>query len=366
MIAFYISGHGFGHAVRCAAVMNALRRLDPSVRLHVRTAAPEWLFARTVHTPVACSATATDTGMQQIGSLHLDIEGSLAGARAFMRTFADRVETEAAWIRSVDAALVVADIPALGIAAAAAAGVPSVAFGNFTWDWIYAAYAGTEDLTAPIGDAYERASLALRLPMHGGFDRMATVVDVPLVARVSSREPSDVRRRLGLAPERPVVLVSFGGLGLDGLDLEALHRLDGYQVLVGGARPADAPPMVHGGGAVVAFDEAAMYAAGLRYEDVVGAADVVVSKPGYGIIADCVAHDTALLYTPRGAFREYDVLVGALPGLLRAHAISHADLFAGRWAPALDALSTIPSPAVRPDVTGADVVARRLLGMIGR
>ena len=39
------------------------------------------------------------------------------------------------------------------------------------------------------------------------------------------------------------------------------------------------------------------------------AADVVVTKPGYGIIAECLANDTAIVYTSRGEFAEYDVLV---------------------------------------------------------
>ena len=34
----------------------------------------------------------------------------------------------------------------------------------------------------------------------------------------------------------------------------------------------------------------------------VGAADAVVSKPGYGIISECIANETAILYTSRGHF----------------------------------------------------------------
>ncbi len=50
--------------------------------------------------------------------------------------------------------------------------------------------------------------------------------------------------------------------------------------------------------------------AGLLYQDLVAAADVVVSKPGYGIVSECVANGTALLYTSRGRFIEYDLFVG--------------------------------------------------------
>ena len=51
----------------------------------------------------------------------------------------------------------------------------------------------------------------------------------------------------------------------------------------------------------------------LRYEDLVAAADVVVSKPGYGIVSECIANDTALLYTSRGRLIEYDVMVAEMP-----------------------------------------------------
>ena len=60
-------------------------------------------------------------------------------------------------------------------------------------------------------------------------------------------------------------------------------------------------------------------ASGYRYEDLVRAADVVVTKPGYGIIAECLANDTALLYTDRGRFIEYDVLVAAMRRSRRLH-----------------------------------------------
>ena len=107
-----------------------------------------------------------------------------------------------------------------------------------------------------------------------------------------------------------------------------------------------------------------MYAAGIRYEDLVRAVDVVLTKPGYGIISECVANDTALLYTSRGDFIEYDVFVAEMPRVLRAGFIDHDDLFAGRWAPHLDALLAQPAPPERPAVDGAAVAAERLLSMV--
>lgn len=352
-IVFYTSGHGFGHASRDIEVINALLAAAPGLRVISRTGAAKWLFERTV-TPVAAGSferleTHTDTGAVQIDSLHLDEAATVAAAREFMRTFDERVAREAAFLDQHDAQLVVSDIPALGIAAAHHAGIPAVGLGNFTWDWIYSAYAGADDLVRQLGAAYATARVALRLPMHGGFATFPRVLDIPLVARRSARDPEETKRALRLPRRERLVLLSFGGYGAGRIPEAALSSLPGYSVIGSAAHP---------------LDESAMYDAGFRYEDVVRAADVVITKPGYGIISECIANDTALLYTSRGRFIEYDVLVRDMPRYLRTRFIDHDDLFAGRWQHHLDAVLAEPAPLERPRVDGADVAAQHLLAML--
>ena len=340
-IAFYISGHGFGHASRSIEVINALVDRQPDARIVIRSEVAPWLVARTVRPGVTLEPVACDTGVVQIDSLTLDDTATLARARAFMATFPARVDHEVAWLTRVGATHVVADLPPLGIAAAHAAGLPAIALGNFTWDWIYAGYAGSDDLVSLIGEIYSRTTLALRLPMWGGFATIPRVTDMPMVARRPSRDPMAVRDALRLPRDQRLVLASFGGYGINGFHVAAIRQVPGYRVLL----PGD-------------LDEAAMYEQGLRYEDLVHAVDVVVTKPGYGIISECVANHTALLYTSRGHFVEYDDLVEAMPRYLRTAFIDHADLFAGRWATHLDALLAQPAPPEQPATNGADVAAR--------
>ena len=106
-----------------------------------------------------------------------------------------------------------------------------------------------------------------------------------------------------------------------------------------------------------------MYNVGVRYEDLVGAAAAVVTKPGYGIIAECIANDVAVLYTSRGHFPEYDVLVEEMPKYLRAAFISQDELFAGKWETHLNQLLAQPKPKnyKKPEMNGADVAAELLL-----
>jgi hypothetical protein len=344
-IVFYTSGHGLGHASRDIEVIQALLALRPDARVVVRTGAQPWLFALNVP-QVELQSCEVDTGVVQIDSLRLDEEETTREALRFYSELDRRVAEEARTLGGLGADLVVGDIPPLAFAAADCAGVSSVALGNFTWDWIYSAYPAfnrsAPDVISTIRRAYSYATLALRLPLHGGFEPMVNIVrDVPLIARRSFRDRHEIRRALGCPPDRPVVLLSFGAYGVD-FPMETVSRSTRVTVISAVREP---PP-------------------GFRYPDLVAASDVVISKPGYGIISECVANGAALLYTSRGHFVEYDLLVAEMPHFLRCRYISQEDLRAGRWADAIDALLAQPAPRERPRVDGAGVVAKAILNLV--
>ena len=368
---FYISGHGFGHASRQIEIINALTAIRPDVHIVVRTSAPRWLFDRAVVRPLAFCAGEPDTGVVQVDSLHVDGAASISRAWDFHRTLDARAEAEARLLDRHNATLVAGDIPPLAFAAAATAGVPGVGIGNFTWDWIYEHYrdlvAAAPDLLSIVRGAYATADLAWRLPMAGGFEAFPRVVDVPLVARHARRPRADTRAALGLPADRPLVLVSFGRYGIGALDWATATRQGDLGVVVA-HDPIDTGPAKPEGsadGRLFDVDVPRMFERGFHYEDLVAAVDVVLTKPGYGIIAECAANDTALVYTSRGDFAEYAVIVEAMPRLVRCAYIDHGDLFAGRWMPVVRQVLNQPPAAERPATDGAQVVARGLAGYLG-
>jgi hypothetical protein len=362
-IVFYISGHGFGHASRQIEVINALAARAPDLRLVVRTSAPRWLFGRTLRLPVEVQTIECDTGVVQIDSLRPDERATITRAREFHATFEERSAAEAAVLERLRAAFVVGDIPPLAFAAAARTAVPAVALANFTWDWIYEDYAEhlheAPDLLPVIRAAYAQAAAGWRLPMSGGFATIREVIDLPFVARQSRRDPGEVRRALGLPTDRPLVLVSFGGYGLDGLDEVAVAGGAGFGVVttnnVGRAAASRASEWL------IRLDEQSLYGRGYRYEDLVRAVDIVVTKPGYGIIAECIANDTAMLYTSRGRFAEYQVLLSEMPRYLRCAFLEQSELRAGQWLPHLERLLAQTPPAEKPLTNGAAVAAEMIL-----
>jgi len=363
VIAFYISGHGFGHASRDIEIINALVARMPGVDVFLRTSVPRWLLDRTIKTRFSLDAEPCDTGVVQIDSLRLDALETIARAREFYATLDARAEREAARLRERGVRLVIADVPPLACAAAARAGVPSFVVGNFTWDWIYEGYApelrDAPGLIPAIQRAYRLANAAWRLPMHGGFEAFDRILDVPCVARHATHDPAGTRARLGLPVQRPLALVSFGGYGVQDLDFAGLDCFDAWDLVITGRhRPEGLPRGVH------FFEEEHIYDAGLRYEDLVAAVDVVVTKPGYGIVSECIANGTAMVYTSRGHFAEYPVMVTEMPRYLRCAYLNQDALLAGRWRTALEAARGGAPPPERPRTDGADVIAGMIAAII--
>jgi len=115
---------------------------------------------------------------------------------------------------------------------------------------------------------------------------------------------------------------------------------------------------------VLTIDERKLYGDGLRYEDLVAAVDIVLTKPGYGIVSECIANGTRLLYTSRGRFREYDIFIEQMPHFLPCQFLSLRDLSAGRWNAAIGNLLAKPFPDHRPDTNGAEIAAAKIDTML--
>ena len=369
-IVFYVSGHGFGHASRTIEVINAVLARRPETRIGVRTSAPRWLFDLTVKGKVAFSTLECDTGVVQMDALSLDEADTIRRASSFHSDLVTRAASETRVLRELNTGLIVGDIPPLAFAVGAAAGIPSIGIGNFTWDWVYADYPRVRlapSLLPTIRGAYSKASMALRLPMSAGFESLSNVRDIPFIARHAGRTREEVCKLLKLPGDKPIVLVSFGGYGLPGLETDMLAKFKKYTVVnvisASVSRTRKDMPVTERKGSLVSVNEEGMYDTGVRYEDLVGAAAVVVTKPGYGIIAECIANDAAVLYTSRGHFPEYEVLVEDLPKYLRSAFISQEELFAGKWESHLDKLlaQSRPKNYKKPDTSGADVAADILL-----
>jgi L-arabinokinase len=346
MIVAYVSGHGYGHATRTGEVLRRVAGLEPRLKLAVATSGPERLYRQAIPGPFLFRSLECDVGLAQRDALTIDEAASAERWEAFAAGGASRIATEAAWLREVGATVVVGDIPPLAFAAAARAGVPSVGLANFSWDWIYRHLAPRHAALSRAADdaanSYALADGLLELPFAGDLSAFGRRESVGLVARRPRVSAAEARRRLGLSATRPSVLLSFGGLGLPDLDAGVLAHLGAF----------------HFFGSELSWD--VLESLDLGYQDVVAAADVVVTKPGYGIVSDAIGAGSRLVYTERGDFPEYPILVREMLDYLPAVHVSNEDLRAGRLRQPIEEVLDMPFPPAA-DLGGAERAARRLI-----
>ncbi len=195
--------------------------------------------------------------------------------------------------------------------------------------------------------------------MWGGFDGWhCPIIDVPFVARHSARSAGEVRERLGVPPGHRVALASFGGLGITGLPLEPLARLDGWSVVTTAHALESVGPVPPG---VRVIEDAAVYAWAFATKT------SSVRPTSWSPSPDTASSPSASPTTPPSCTRT------AAPSksttcwwrrchrYLRARFMPREDLFLGRWQDHLDAVAAGPAPPERPRTDGALVAASHLL-----
>ncbi len=326
-IAHLCSAHGFGHLTRQLAVAEQL--LARGARPEIFTAAPAVVGEYLPDLPAR--SWRIDVGISQRDSLTEDIPDTLVRLQAACTEA--RIDALADALVGFDRAVV--DIAPIAMEAARRAGVPVIATGNFDWPWIYRHYPALEGWADRLA-ALQEPHPALFFSPGPGLSGFASCTTLPIVGR---------RRPAAPLPPR-AVLVSFGGFGLAALQ-DALPELSGVTWVT-------APPMPDLGRP----DSLHLRA---PYPALVAGAAAVLTKPGYGILAECALAGTPMIWLDRGAFPEAPYLtpVMAQRGMAVGSAPGEPE-FPARLAAALEAVWSAPRPEPLPD-EGAALAAERIL-----
>ena len=351
MLCYYVTGHGFGHAIRTAQILKAL---PPSVPFIVKTTAPERLFREELPgRTFEYVAAEYDCGCLQTDSVSVLKRETLTRYAEISRRNLAHLPNEVVWLKACGVRCVVSDIPSFPLFAARAASIPSVAVGNFTWHDIYAEYAETDAdkaLLAQMADEYASATVALITPLHLASTPtlFPNAEAVPLVARRGQPIRDVLLRECSIPSGKHLALLYLGGWGLE-IDWAALETLTDWVFLLDRPLPK---PIAN----ARVFDPIV-----LRYADIAASVDAVVSKAGYGTVTECIANSVPLIYLPRSGFAEHDALVSGMNQWGGGIEISEAAFHAGDWEAALKAaLRVQPDPNAFP-TNGAKVIADKLV-----
>jgi UDP:flavonoid glycosyltransferase YjiC (YdhE family) len=350
-IACFISPHGFGHATRSAAVMEALRERISDVEFDIFTTVPIWIFDESITAPFAYHAVQTDIGVVQTSPFHGDLAQTIKHLDAFLPFDPVFIRHLADTLQDRQCRLILCDIAPLGIAVGRRAGIPSVLIENFTWDWIYR--------RLPAADVLESHARYLERMFNAADHHIQTepvcrpqaaARTVAPVSRSARLAPEDVRKRLQVSATEKLVLITTGGIpsqvGYTGA-LKA-HR-DVAFVVPGGSRTATVeenlillPPR-----------------SGFYHPDLVNASDLVVGKVGYSTVAEAYNAGVPMAYIARADYPEVTSLVDFICRHLPQAAVEEAAFIDGRWLqrlPELLALPRAPSAGVNGAREAADII----------
>jgi Glycosyl transferase family 1 len=351
-ILYYITGHGYGHAVRSSQVISSLKKTSPDLKIHVRTTAPEWLFLNRAFQ----SRQTIDVGIAQKDSLEMDLDGTLRACQSLHNSVPRLIEQETDFVRKHQIRLILGDIPPLCFEIAMRASVDSVAIANFTWSEIYGAYIknypGFKPLIGEMEGFYRNATLALTLPYPCGMEVFPRQEPIPWVARRSLLTKREARKEFELPESATVVLLSFGGLGLERFPWDNLKTMSEFFFVTTGENKQETNNL------------RILPEAQRNYADLVRGVDVIVTKPGYGIVADIIAHQVPTLYTDRGDFAEYRYLVQALEDCATVEFIPQQQLLSGNLVPYLTSLLNKKKNWPAVPLNGAEVAAAKILRLI--
>ncbi len=353
-LAYYITAHGYGHGARSCDILAALLRVRRDLVIHVVTDLPEsFLRSRLPAGGWTLRRGAFDAGMVQLDSIRVDVSASLRAVQALVRDWPARVAEEAAWLARDGVRAVVADIPGIPIEAAKMVGLPALAVGNFAWDWIYEPFAEGDAAWQPVVETYRAAyascDLLLRLPFHEPMEAFPRRVDLSVLARPGRARREEIAAHTGADPAARWVLLSFTSLEWDAAALDRVDAVRGCVFFamepLAWSRPRIRP----------------VCRRTFSYADLLASCDVVVTKPGYGVLSECAVNGKPIVYAEREDFREYPVLEAALKRHFRSVHLPAAKLYRGELADALDAVAIAPPPRERLAFGGDDQAAQWIL-----
>lgn len=334
-----------------APVVNRLRELSPGLRVTLRSAASRHKLDEHFREGFHHIDTALDLGMAMHDALSVNRDASYAYYSGLHRRWHHAVDEAAADLQRLAPDLLLGNIPYLSLAGAARAGIPSMALNCLNWADIFRHYCHDRGdaaaIEGQIRDAYDAAAVFLApapsMPMPGLQRR----VSIGPIARVGRGSGDEIRERLGVDRGTKLALLSLGGFGFD-LDLGRWPRLPGWRVLTGMPVRGEHPDVV----AVDRLD--------LAYIDLFASVDAVVTKLGYGTVAEAAVNGRPVLYVPRDGWPEEPCLADWLSEHGRCVAMPLASLMSGNIVPILEDLSERAAPA-RPLPSGIDEAARRVL-----
>ncbi len=354
-LACFITSHGFGHATRMTAVLEALQRTIPNLHPHIFTTVPRSLFSETLQ-HFSYHHLLCDIGLIQKDGLREDIPATIKVLQDFLPF--DPVFLDGLAHKIQGCKLVLCDISALGIAVAQIAGIPSVLIENFTWDWIYRAYLhdnpGLSFAIEYLGAQYRRVGTHIRCQPSCGTVR-GDFECSPISRRIHTGRIK-VRKQLR-CENKPLVLISMGGTDVELPFIEQLiNSTEAFFILTGQKTTHRLKDNV-----LLLERESDFY-----HPDLINSAELVICKSGYSTLAECSQAAVSVVTVGRTHFAESKILEIYSRTKLKGQTLGQEEFLSGSWIKNLKNLCLPPRQKAKKALNGSSEVAHYLQKLLAK
>ena len=315
-ICYYISDYGYGHATRSIAIIRTLleKQHHQPIRLIVncgkalpflinslqKEMLPE--ISRNHH--IEFRSIFSDTGyVLQHDSIAADIQSLRQQYNLDMSLFEERVTQEQQFLLEVQAQLVISDISPIPFVAAQCAGIESLGISNFTWYTAYQDMLEKSDLNQ-LRAAYAQMDHFISLagcaePQWGRKCR----IDTGFFCRQPDLEEVErIRTELDPTGQRQIIFFGLGrSIQVDHWSDMELWDSEQCVFIVSSNMDIDHPQVVQ---IPDQYTESQNY---------VAAADLVITKPGWGTVCEAIELAKPLILLNRSHFYEDRHTIAAVP-----------------------------------------------------
>ncbi|KFI22450.1 glycosyltransferase family protein [Nitrosococcus oceani] len=355
-IAYFITSHGFGHAARACAVMDILRKNLVKIQFEIYTQVPPWFFQDSLQGNFNYHALLTDIGIVQKSPLHEDLKHTLHALDRFLPFNPSQVVRLAKQIQKNQCELMLCDISPLGITVAKEAEIPAVLIENFTWDWIYQSYLSQHPEIGKYIDFFKGLFETADYHIQTQPACHPTPVDLttPPVSRKARLFRQQIRSKLSLPQNAPVILISMGGIPPGHYPF--LAQIAAQQALFF---------IIPGVGESLQRHENIVFLphhSEFFHPDLIQASDLVLGKLGYSTLAETYWAGIPFGYIIRTHFRESEILDKFAKKEMDGFAMNETQFNRGDWISQLPYYLNLPSRE-RFGPNGSEQIARFILSL---
>jgi hypothetical protein len=314
-LAYYISGHGYGHYARSIPV---LKQLASDFNLHIKSEIPESLFKP--YLDINHCLQPVDVGCKHSGSINVDAKETFKSIKNFQNH--SRIEAEKTWLQKNQVDLVISDIASMPIKAGHDLGIPTILIGNFSWHDIYSYLQGAEEqkqLLQELEEEYKCADLHILPQCHFSQSLAKNTREVGFIAQKGQNIRKDLEQYLNICfADKTLIFIYIGQYGTKSVLWENLSQHKDYIFLTRDSIEQTAPNL---------------HLLDNRFEfpDLIASADLICTKGGYSTLGSAFASNKPIITCERKDFYEFKAIREYLQKTQTGVIIEDDDFYTGNW-----------------------------------